>query len=122
MNKNYYTTSINQFYDANEGFTKGNISKTIYKPYKNYKPKEVTTSNEKDALLLFVLKCDLAIQDLTLYLDIKENDDEALKMLNFYKEELSKAKEQYLNKYGPILPCQITSSFKWNDCPFPWED
>ena len=32
MNKNYYQSSINQFYDANEGFIKGNLSKSIYKP------------------------------------------------------------------------------------------
>ena len=72
--------------------------------------------------MLFILKCDLAISDLTLYLDIKENEEETLKMLNYYKEELRKAKEKYLSKYGPILPCQITPTYKWNDCPFPWEE
>ena len=87
MNYKKYNPSINQFYDANEGFTKGNLSKTIYKPYKDYKPRDVVASNEKDSLLLFILKCELAIQDLTLYLDIKESDDEILKMLNFYKKE-----------------------------------
>ena len=118
MNNN---ASINQFYDANEGFSKGNLSKVIYKPYKNYKPKEVVAKNDKDALLLFILKCDLAIQDLTLYLDVKETDDEVLKMLNFYKKEQKEAKEKYLNLYGPLTPCQITPTFTWNDCPFPWE-
>ena len=114
-------SSIDQFYDANEGFTKGNLFKKVYKPYKNYKPKEVNTSSPKEALLLFIQKCDLAIQDLTLYMDIKEKDEDVLKLLNFYKEELSKAREKYLKEYGPILPCQITYSFKWNDSPFPWE-
>lgn len=121
MNEKKYITPIDQFYDANEGFIKGNLSKTIYKPYKNYKEKEIKVTNEKDALMLFIMKCDLAIQDLTLYLDIIENDEESLKMLNYYKEELSKAKETYLRKYGPILPCQITSTYKWNDSLFPWE-
>ena len=121
MNQNNYTTSLEKFYDANEGFVKGNLSKCIYKQYKNYKPKEIKTNNEKDALLLFILKCDLAVQDLNLYLDIHEKDNELIKMLNFYKKELSKAKETYLNKYGPLLPCQITSTFTWNDNPFPWE-
>ena len=121
MNYKKYNPSINQFYDANEGFTKGNLSKTIYKPYKDYKPRDVVASNEKDSLLLFILKCELAIQDLTLYLDIKESDDEILKMLNFYKKELKEAKEKYLQLYWPLSPCQITTSFLWNDCPFPWE-
>ena len=118
---NNYTSSISQFYDANEGFIKGNLSKKSYKQYKNYKPKEIIVSNEREALLLFIQKCDLAIQDLTLYLDIKENDEPVLKMLNFYKEEYNKAKTTYLEKYGPVTICQVTNPFKWNDNPFPWE-
>ena len=114
-------TSIDQFYDANEGFKKGNLSKMSYRPYKNYKEKEVVSKNDKEALLLFIQKCDLAIQDLTLYLDIKENDLEALKMLNFYKKEFNEAREKYLKMYGPVYICQQTDSFKWNDEPFPWE-
>lgn len=116
-----YTSSIDQFYDANEGFTKGTLCKKVYKPYKNFRPKEVIPTNEKEALLLFILKCDLAIQDLTLYLDIVENDEKVLKMLNFYKEEFNKARQKYLEKYGPLTNCQQTNSFKWNDEPFPWE-
>lgn len=114
-------TSINNFFDANEGFKKGNLSKVIYKPYKNYKEKEVSSNNEKEALLLFIQKCDLAINDLTLYLDLKENDAEVIKMLNFYKSEFNKARAKYLEKYGPVYVCQETSTFKWNDEPFPWE-
>ena len=118
---NNHTSSINKFYDANEGFKKGNLSKCIYKPYKHYKEKEVVTSNEKESLLLFIQKCDLAINDLTLYLDLKEYDPEVLKMLNFYKNEFNKARAKYLEKYGPVYSCQETSTFKWNDDPFPWE-
>ena len=69
-----------------------------------------------------LLKCDLAINDLTLYLDIHENDESALNQLTHYKKELNKARNTYLEKYGPIMPCQVTSTFKWNDEPFPWED
>ena len=121
MYMNTNNASINQFYDANEGFKKGNMSKLIYKPYKNYKEKEVVSKNDKEALLLFIQKCDLAIQDLTLYLDIKENDEEVLKMLNFYKKEFNEAREKYLKMYGPVYICQQTEPFKWNDEPFPWE-
>ena len=49
------------------------------------------------------------------------SEEQVLKMLNFYKEELKKAKETYLKKYGPVTICQITDPFKWNDNPFPWE-
>ena len=122
MNNKQYISLNEQFYDANEGFKKGNLSKKIYKPYKNYKEKDVIVKNDKDALLLFILKCDLAINDLTLYLDIHENDESAIKQLNHYKNELSKARSTYLDKYGPIMASQNTSPFKWNDEPIPWED
>ncbi|MCI5745638.1 MAG: spore coat protein CotJB [Erysipelotrichaceae bacterium] len=116
------SSSISKFYDANEGFKKGNLDKTSYRPYKNYQEKEPTFINPKEALLLFIQKCDLAITDLTLYLDIVDNDESVIKMYNFYKEEYDKAKEKYLKEYGPLTSCQITPRFTWNDKPFPWEN
>ena len=56
MNNKQYISLNEQFYDANEGFKKGNLSKKIYKPYKHYKEKEVIVKNDKEALLLFILK------------------------------------------------------------------
>ena len=121
MRKDLYITNKETFFDANEGFMKGNLSKDIYKGYKNYKVKEVKPANEKEALLLFIQKCDLAINDLSLYLDIHE-DDETLKMLNHYKQQYQNAKDKYLKEYGPVTQCQITMPYKWNDEPFPWEE
>ena len=110
MNNN---ASINQFYDANEGFKKGNMSKLIYKPYKNYKEKEVVSKNDKEALLLFIQKCDLAIQDLTLYLDIKENDDEVLNfggLLGYAPiSKISKLKPNVLVNRGGQIPSPLNS-------------
>ena len=120
MKKDQYITIKETFYDANEGFIKGNLSKNIYKGYKNYQEKEIKFNNDKDALLLFIQKCDLAINDLTLYLDLHE-DEESLKMLNYYKQQQQIAKEKYLKEYGILTQCQITTPYKWNDNPFPWE-
>ena len=120
--ENYNTSSISKFYDANEGYIKGNLCKETYKPYKNYVPKEIKTKNDQEGLLLFIQKCDLAIQDLSLYLDINPSDEKVLKMLNFYKEEFNKAKETYLNAYGPLYPCQVTAKYVWNEKKFPWEN
>ena len=49
---NNHTSSINKFYDANEGFKKGNLSKCIYKPYKHYKEKEVVGNRKLSSLSL----------------------------------------------------------------------
>ena len=53
---NNHTSSINKFYDANEGFKKGNLSKCIYKPYKHYKEKEVVGSNEKESKVATIMQ------------------------------------------------------------------
>ena len=42
-------------------------------------------------------------------------------MGKFGKNEFNKARAKYLEKYGPVYSCQETSTFKWNDDPFPWE-
>ena len=46
--ENYNTSSISKFYDANEGYIKGNLCKETYKPYKNYVPKETKTKNDQE--------------------------------------------------------------------------
>jgi len=50
-NKNYVVNSSkDMFYDANEGFIKGNMQKSIYDQYKNYTPVEPKVKNEKEAV------------------------------------------------------------------------
>ena len=41
------SSSQEMFYDANEGFIKGNIEKSIYDPYKNYVPVEPKVNTER---------------------------------------------------------------------------
>ena len=49
-NKNFVVDSsnVNRFYDANEGFIKGNMQKEIYDQYKNYVPVEPKVKSEKE--------------------------------------------------------------------------
>lgn len=122
MYRNYsYSSSINRFYDANEGFYKGNIDKETYQQYKNYKPKEIVVKDKKDALLLFIQKCDFAINDLNLYLDIYDNE-EVLKLRNFYIGERKKAIEDYEKEYGQLCNYDASKKYVWNIQPFPWEN
>lgn len=116
-----YSSSIKQFYDANEGFYKGNLDRDNYQQYRNYKPEEINAKNKKNALLLFIQKCDFAINDLNLYLDIYEND-EALKLKNFYVAELKKAIHEYEKEYGPLCNYNESKKYVWNIQSFPWEE
>lgn len=118
-NNNFFPSSQNDFLDANIGYIQGNMQKSTYGQYKNYVPKEIKPQNEREAKLLFIQKCDFAINDLMLYLDIHE-DEYLFKMLNYYRSQYNKALSEYQNEYGIIRPTCIEKAYTWNK-KFPWE-
>lgn len=124
MNNNQNITNKDFFYNANEGFVKGNLQKNIYDQYKNYIPKEPKVNNEQEALLLFIRKSDFAAHELNLYLDTHPEDQNALNLFNFYTKEYNKAVDKYQEKYGPLCinDDNLTKTpFKWVTGKWPWE-
>lgn len=124
-NKNYVVNSSkDMFYDANEGFIKGNMQKSIYDQYKNYTPVEPKVKNEKEALLLFIQKCGLAAHDMVLYLDTHPNAKDALDLHEYYTKQYKDALDRYQEKYGPlsVSDTHLTKvPFEWVSSPWPWE-
>ncbi len=112
------------FYDANEGFIKGNIEKSIYDPYKNYVPVEPKVNNEREALLLFIQKSGFAAHDLGLYLDTHPNAKAALELRNFYLKEYKNAVDRYQKQFGALFMSDeylTETPFQWIQSPWPWE-
>lgn len=117
-------SSKNTFYNANEGFIKGNLQIDIYDKYKNYTPVEPKVKDEKEALLLFIQKSGFAAHDLNLYLDTHPNDQHALDLYHFYVKEYDKAVNQYQEKFGPLMVNDMHMSkipFAWINGKWPWE-
>ena len=106
-----------------EGFKRGNIFTNIYWPYKkqtyNFVPK-----NERQKLLLEIMKNGFYAHELNLYLDNFPNDKERINLYNLYDKKTSDLIKEYNNKFEPLT---LTGNelkevpWAWEDSPWPWE-
>lgn len=114
-----------KLYSPNEGFTKGNMYVDLYQQYKNYKPKEIKATSERDSLLQQIQMYKFAMNDLNLYLDVNpKNNSNLIKLYNDYLLKSKELVNRYENAYGPICSDSIvmpTNDFIWNNSPWPWE-
>ena len=105
-------------------FIRGNTFTNLYDQYKNYKPKELNPSNEKEYLLLLVQIYGFAAHDLGLYLDVNPRDSKALRLRANYINMYNQAVAEYESKYGPLsLDSDMSSANEWiwDDNNWPWE-
>jgi spore coat protein JB len=123
MNDMYSHTSNNELTDSYNGFIRGNMFNSLYKPYKNHQYK-VTPHSEKDQAMLKIQELCFATNDLDLYLDVYNNDSICIDLYNHYMQEVKILTEKYENKYGPLV---LNSSalnqypWAWLNGPWPWE-
>jgi len=115
---------VDSFFNANEGFAKGNMQSNIYKPYKLTNPSLPSVSNDRQRLLLEVQKYSFAMWDLNLYLNTHPTDRKVMMLFDQYRTSYKKAVNDYENKYGPLhVENTNTNSgyWAWNRSPWPWE-
>ena len=122
--KNDMGVQKSQLVDPYLGFIRGNLFGNLYDSYKNYKPSEVNSNSEKEALLYQIMQYKFALVDLNLYLDTNPNDIGAL---NLYRQYLNIEKQmcdKYEKMYGPLsVDCLNVGKDSWNWLmgPWPWE-
>lgn len=110
-----------QLYSVDEGFTKGNMFVNEYKPYKNYKVKQIKATNKKDEKLYTIMALGFAITDLNLYLDLHPDDTENVKKFKSYVKQKETLEEEFVKEYGPLKLEQVSgNTFNWVS-DFPWE-
>lgn len=124
-NKPTYTEDINakKIYDPYQGFIRGNMYPTLYNGYK-INPVDINPANEQAQLLTYLDALCFATIDINLYLDIYPDDKDMIALFNQYRKELNQLKEEYQNKYGPILTdsdANLAYPFAWINSPWPWE-
>ena len=126
-NMNMQNNNMNQncgLYSSYEGFMKGNMFPQLYSPYKGYKPKQIKTNSEQQAMMLEIQELCFALVDMNLYLDVHPDDK---CMINLFNETLSKKKKlvnDYELKYGPITidgRDLDKTPWAWNNVKSPWE-
>ena len=103
------------------GFLRGNMFNSVYDNYYK-KIKKISTTNERERLLLQIQELSFVSIDLSLYLDVYPNDTEVLKVFKNTNKELSNLVEKYESIYGPLKSvCDKNgNSYEWSKSPWPF--
>lgn len=125
MDTNSNTNQISlQLYTPQEGYKKGNLFASLYQPYKNYQPINLTAQNDQQKLFLEFSKMAFAAHELNLYLDNFPNDSSIIRLFNDYREKANMLGQEYQKKYDAITitdSIQNTTPFVWESEKWPWE-
>ncbi len=100
INKN---EDLSKFYIPNLALSNGTVLKELTNKYKNYATKIITLTDSKDGLLRLIQSYYFSLADLAIYLDIHNNDQEALSLYNNYTRGLKEAMDKYESIFGPLL-------------------
>ena len=121
--KNYnYMNKSDDILDPYTGFIRGNMYSNLYDPYKNYQPARISAKSERDELLLQIQQLAFAMNDIALYLDVKENDMNKINLFNTYSKKKEELTKTYESKYGPLVRDYYKyNNWKWDNNPWPWE-
>lgn len=121
----YRNNNIPSLFSPEEGYNKGNLFSNLYSQYKNYTPKTLTASNEKEKLFLELSQTSFAAHELNLYLDMYPNDESMITLFNDYRERANNLIKEYETKYGPLSISSDNSNqspFAWENEAWPWEE
>lgn len=115
----------NQILEPYEGLIRGNLFANLYDPYKNYKIQKLNPKNESSALKNQWQQYNFALTDLSLYLDLHPNDQNALALYNQYNQILKQIEEKYNSMYPPLSQNSIyitkNNNWNWLTAAWPWE-
>ena len=110
--------------DPYSAFIKGNLFNNLYIPYKDYKVAQINPKNEEEYLMLMIQIYDFCTHELTLYLDVNPNDQEAIRLRTEYINLAKQALNEYESQYKAL---NLTSSnlatipWAWDTKKWPWE-
>ena len=107
-----------------EGFMRGNLFNNLYDQYKNYQPRRLNASNDRERLFNEMSENAFAAHELNLYLDLYPEDSSILTLFNDYRTRTNALKEEYENMYGPISISSDSlnnTPFLWQTMSWPWE-
>jgi len=112
----------NNLLEPKEGLILGNMFFDMYEPYKNYKPRELVATTEKEKLMLKIRELSHAVGDLNLYLDLCPDDRDVYELFKKYMIELNELTCLYSEKYEVLeLSKDVNGSYTWASGLWPWE-
>ena len=114
----------NNLADPKVALDRGNLFNNLYDPYRNYKYRELKASNNREDLLLNILKHNFVLVELGLYLDLNPRDKSMVNLYNNYLNAKKKLVDQYERSYGPLTMDGLNmgdNDWNWFNSPWPWE-
>lgn len=123
-NNNNMNNTTSKLFGTYEGFTKGNLFKNLYDPFRNYQPARLNPRNEQEEALLNLDQMHFAMHEANLYLDNFPNDMNMINKFNEFRKAYDELLNEYQSKYGPIEinnPYMTTSPFTWTNDAWPWD-
>lgn len=77
----------------------------------------------RNALMLEIMRYQLAALDNALFLDTHPNDPIGLIRHNEYTTKLAQLKDEFTKQFGPldIYTADMASNWRYIDSPWPWE-
>ena len=123
---NGMTNNINDYimngnvnlFGSYEGYTKGNMFKEKYIPYKNYMPQKLNLNSEKEEAMFNLGQAHFAMHEANLYLDVFPNDKQMMSEYVKFRDSYNELLNNYQEKYGAL---NINSRYL-NNTPFGWEE
>lgn len=123
-------------YEDCEAIRTGTIFRELNMPFylakdevQNECKKAETVSEEqrqRENLMTKILETCFVLDDLTLYLDMHETDEEAMRLFLQKSQERTELKKEFASLFYPLtrdcIPdAKTTGGFSWQDGPMPWE-
>lgn len=103
---------VENFFTPIQALSYGNLSKNLYKGYKDYQQVILSAENPLTILQAY----NFVLVDLGLYLDVNPNDEDAIKLYNAYVKEYRNLVENFEKiNYQLMLfkPSESITSWQW---------
>ena len=99
INNNQMNNNQIDLFNPEEGYEKGNMFRSLYEQYKDYKPRELTGNTDEEKLFLEMSKYAFAAHDLKLFLDVNPTDNSMSALYSDYMSRANDLMKEYKNKY-----------------------
>lgn len=106
-------------YEPDEALCKGTLFPGLDLPFMNM----VNNANVANTPLGELMALDFVLDELELYLDTHENDQEAFDIYQKFLKLACEGRQRYVELYGPIQQSDMlgVKEYNWLKSPWPWE-
>jgi len=109
-----------RFLSPEQAIARGNVEKKKYLPYKNIEPLNLNFNLPTTGFKQLIQAYYFTLNDLTLYLDVHPNDEEALAYYNQVLKKLNELMASFNKSYYPLfIFSKEQSIYEWSKL-WPW--